>query len=257
MQTIYFTTAVAAARGGTCTSTHGPPWGAGPLGGTSEHDGAGQLHEVEQQRQRLLQQQQQQRSGQRGLSSVAIQGPIKPIPGPSSPPAPHSASSQAAASSDESCRSLQALPAASCGRGGTPRLFDLPAPPHSAVGDFFDAQPPTPGGSSSSSSSHRDSSHRDAAGEATAHDEAGWAETRGEAARRGGAGGGFAAGSYVSGEGSTGGGANRGGIEGCGTHDQGGTRSNSSWSGGAQCFPHFAVLHMLQKTIRSKGPMAR
>ena len=59
------------------------------------------------------------------------------------------------------------------------------------------------------------------------------------------------------GEGSTGGGANRGGIEGCGTHDQGGTRSNSSWSGGAQCFPHFAVLHMLQKTIRSKGPMAR
>lgn len=82
IQTIYFTTAVAAARGGGPTGDGLPRTSPTPF--LTDSQMSGDLHEIERQRQRSNWQypHQQQRSGQRGLSSVAIQGPIQPTPDP-------------------------------------------------------------------------------------------------------------------------------------------------------------------------------
>lgn len=204
---------------------------------------SGDLHEIERQRQRSNWQypHQQQRSGQRGLSSVAIQGPIQPTPGPRGSSA-RPTGLFVESVGDDSCQSL--LDGGGCTEGD-------------ALSRFVESQPGTmphtPGDSSASSASGRETpacSGEDCDRAAAGGWGAGVAGPYGLSSSGGvhGVGAGSASGSGGSG-GSAGHAARN-----PSSHHQ----SERGWTAGGQCFPNWAVLHMLQKSLRpSKGAMAR
>ena len=255
IQTIYFTTAVAVARsgpGGAALPTGHVPTGddgvfgsaAGlPTGSDSASAPAPSMHEVERQRYAFQSASSTaHRSGQRGLSSVAIQGPIQPIPQPAGisvgadrstvghPSGAGDGWVSASAHGEGRHLHVQPTPLTHTTSSGVDVPF-LPTRPHggydAAIGQHF--TPLSTGGSSSASS--RDdgdaSSYRDGRAGTLKQGAGGTCPEAEVGAGAGGGGAGLSQGS-----------SSRAPLP------------RSSQPALGQCFPAWPVLQLLQKSLR-------